>query len=174
VGTTESAVIVAVPEAEAAVGSWRSELDTAAGWGVPAHVTVISPFLPPNRIDRRALDLLAGAAMTVPRFQVEFRRVQWFGDSVVWLAPEPAEPFRALTAAVWQAFPESPPYGGSFPDVVPHLTVGEGANFERLRLAGNAVLAQLPIRASVAAVRVICGSATPNSWHQIAELPLGF
>lgn len=42
----------------------------------------------------------------------------------MWLAPEPAEPFRALTELVWHRFPECPPYGGVHPDVVPHLTVG--------------------------------------------------
>ena len=33
---TETAVLVLVPEAEAAVGKHRRHLDTAASWGVPA------------------------------------------------------------------------------------------------------------------------------------------
>ena len=52
---TQSAVIVAIPEAEAAVAALRLRLDPAAAWGVPAHVTVLYPFLPPDEIDGRAL-----------------------------------------------------------------------------------------------------------------------
>jgi hypothetical protein len=38
---TESALIVAVPAAEPAVGALRAAYDPAASWGVPAHVTVL-------------------------------------------------------------------------------------------------------------------------------------
>ena len=46
---TESAVIVAVPAAEPAVRAHRQQFDRAAAWGVPAHVTVLYPFVPPFR-----------------------------------------------------------------------------------------------------------------------------
>jgi hypothetical protein len=36
----------------------------------------------------------------------------WFGQEVVWLVPQPAGPFRALTRAVAAAFPDYPPYDG--------------------------------------------------------------
>jgi len=140
---------------------------------VPAHVTVLYPFLAPDRIGQEALHRLAGALLAVPRFEVRFTRVEWFADSVVWLAAEWAEPFRSLTAAVWRAFPDAPPYGGAYADVVPHLTVGDGAAVELLREAADRVRAQLPIHTSVTAVQLICGSAALNSWHPIAELPLG-
>ncbi|HYS33327.1 MAG TPA: hypothetical protein VEM58_13815 [Streptosporangiaceae bacterium] len=44
---TESAVVVRIPEAEGVVGRFRADLDLAAPLGVPAHVTVISPFVAP-------------------------------------------------------------------------------------------------------------------------------
>ena len=130
---TESAVIVAVPEAEPVVGTLRADLDRAAGWGVPAHVTVLYPFLPPDRIDDRALTALAAAIRTVPAFDLVLPRTAWFDDSVLWLAPEPDQPFRALTAAVWARFPDYPPYGGGHADVIPHLTVGHDAPAAVLR-----------------------------------------
>src|SRR6266704_7013965 len=40
-----------------------------------------------------------------------------------YLAPQPAQPLRALTAAVTETWPQTPPYGGMFDEVVPHLTV---------------------------------------------------
>jgi len=39
---------------------------------------------------------LSEAVRTVPRFDVAFRRVEWFGDDVVWLSPEPGDAFRTL------------------------------------------------------------------------------
>ncbi len=54
------------------------------------------------------------ALQRMPAFDCAFGRREWFGEDVPWLAPEPDEPFRDLTAAVWRAFPEQPPYGGAF------------------------------------------------------------
>src|SRR6185312_14804244 len=50
-----TALIVAVPEAETAVGALRREHDSSAALGVPAHVTILFPFLPPERVDQDAL-----------------------------------------------------------------------------------------------------------------------
>ena len=46
----ESALIVPVPEVEPLVGLHRAALDPAAKLGVPAHVTIVYPFLPPEQI----------------------------------------------------------------------------------------------------------------------------
>jgi 2'-5' RNA ligase len=169
----ESAVIVAVPEAEGAVSSWRARLDPAAGWGVPAHITVLYPFLPPGEIDDAVLESLAAAIAAVPAFDCTLARVSWFGAAVVWLDPDPAGPFRELTAGVWRSFPRCPPYGGRHDEPIPHLTVGDSAPLADLRAAERSVQALLPIPARVTMARLICGSMEPNSWHTITELPLG-
>ena len=46
-----TAVLDRPAETEQAVGPFRARYDRAAAWGVPAHVTVLYPFLPPSRID---------------------------------------------------------------------------------------------------------------------------
>ena len=168
-------MIVPFHEAEKVVGGLRAELDRSAAWGagVPAHVTVLYPFLAPERIDETVLTVLAEAVNTVPAFDVTFSRVAWFGVTAVWLAPEPDQPFRALTSAVWSRFPDHAPYGGAHPDSVPHLTIGHDVPVDLLRAAGDAVRPQLPVRAHVNAARVIEGSREPASWHTVAELPLG-
>ena len=51
---THSALIVAVAEAEPAVADHRERLDRAATWGVPAHITVLYPFLPPADLEAAA------------------------------------------------------------------------------------------------------------------------
>ena len=53
---------------------------------------------------------------------------------------KPVEPFRALTAQLCDRWPEAPPYGGAYPEVVPHLTVAQGADattFARIALSAE-------------------------------------
>ena len=78
---TESAVIVPVPEAEPFVENFRASLDRSAEWGVPAHVTVIYPFLAPNRLGSAELRRLRHAVASVPRFNVVFSEVRWFAET---------------------------------------------------------------------------------------------
>jgi hypothetical protein len=92
---------------------------------------------------------------------------------VLWLAPEPDAPFRALTAAVWRRFPQTPPYSGEFADVVPHLTVADGQPPAVLRSAQDRVRPLLPVVARVRSVRLIAGRPEPgDSWRTVAEFPL--
>lgn len=114
-------------------------------------------------------DIVAAA----PRFNVSFSRVNWFGDAVLWLAPRPAEPFRDLTTAIWQRFPEAPPYAGDHSEIVPHLTVGHGASRTELEQAAAGVAARLPIEASAELVRLIVGVPDQGPWHTLREFPLG-
>jgi hypothetical protein len=51
----ETALLVLVPAAEPAVGGHRARLDVAARDGVPAHITVLYPFLPPAGIGESLL-----------------------------------------------------------------------------------------------------------------------
>jgi 2'-5' RNA ligase superfamily protein len=173
VEASESAVIVPVPEAEAAVGAFRAALDPSAAWGVPAHVTVVYPFAPPPRLGPDELARLRAAVRSVPRFEVSFSAVRWFDDAVVWLAPDPDDGFHALIRAVWAEFPEFPPYGGAHGESVPHLTVGAGPDRDALAAAGRAVADRLPITAAVRAAHLLRGRDAPGAWRSVAELPLG-
>jgi hypothetical protein len=168
-----SAVLVLVPQAEDAVGELRDALDRSAGWGVPAHVTVIFPFLPPDRVGPDTVDRLRAAVATVPRFDTTFTEVRWFGEDVMWLLPAPEAGFRALTRAVWAEFPECPPYGGAFADSQPHLTVGHGDRVAALRSAAEVVAGRLPIPAAVTRAHLMLGREAPGAWRPVAELPLG-
>ncbi|MEU7850184.1 2'-5' RNA ligase family protein [Micromonospora parva] len=170
---TQTALIVPIPEAEEAVGRFRASLDRAASWGVPAHVTVLYPFLPPQQITEQTVAALRDTIAGVPRFDVALTHVDWFGDAVLWLAPQPDRQFRDLTSAVWQRFPEAPPYAGAHSDVVPHLTIGHDADKPVLTHAAETVAAYLPIHAAVDRVRLIAGTPDVSPWHTVCEFPLG-
>lgn len=165
-----TAVIVPVPAAEPLVGPLRSELDPAARRGVPAHVTVLFPFVP---IEDGVLAALGEVVRTVPAFTATFAEVGWFGEDVMWLAPRPVEPFVGLTLAVQERFGLVPYEGRYGTEPVPHLTVGNGAPLPRLRAAAAALGAGLPLQAEINSVRVITGRRSVNSWSTVAELSLG-
>ena len=172
---TQTALIVSVPAAEVVVEEQRKQLDVAASWGVPAHVTVLYPFVDPIRArDPDVIAAIGAAIGTVAAFSCSFRRTAWFGDDAVWLDPDPAQPFRTLTTAVWSAFPDHPPYGGAHDTVVPHLTIGEGRLGDRTALeqAERTVVSHLPVRADVDRVLLIAGAQAPMSWRVLHEFPL--
>jgi hypothetical protein len=76
---------------------------------------------------------------------------------------------------VGRAFPEHPPYGGVFGDVVPHLPIGEhhAGSPEELRSAELAVSQLVPITAHVQIALLLTGSPAPSTWHVVQELSLG-
>ncbi|RHA38820.1 2'-5' RNA ligase family protein [Cellulomonas rhizosphaerae] len=175
VPATHTAVIVAVAAAEAVVGRHREELDRSAGWGIPAHVTVLYPFLAPDALTTEAVATLAAAIGSVPAFDATFAATAWFGSDILWLAPEPDEPFRHLVDAVWRAFPQCPPYGGVHDDVVPHLTVADRAlaTGGQMAAAEAAVRSGLPIHQRVDHALLVAGTSAPRSWRTVKRLPLG-
>jgi 2'-5' RNA ligase superfamily len=155
-----TALIVAVPEAEPAVGALRLQHDSSAPLGVPAHVTILFPFLPPERIDEAALRAVFASR---PTFEFTLDRVERFDSGLVWLHPEPSEPFAALTRLVWSAWPDHPPYEGAHDTVIPHLTVSEEPI--ELDLA-------LPIAARASHVTLIEEEEPGGRWAARLELPL--
>ena len=121
-----SALIIPLLGADEAVGSWRAALDPSAAAGVPAHVTIHFPWLPVSLVEESDLQSLQDMVCAVPRFPVTFRSSRWFGREVLWLDPDPKEPFIALAAESAARWPGHPQYGGRFDAIVPHLTVGFG------------------------------------------------
>lgn len=175
---SESALLVLVPAADPVVAPHRVRLDLSARAGVPAHLTVLGPFLPPERIGPAELSELARLFSSFPAFEFTLDRVGWFGDAVAWLGPSDETPFRALTGLAWAAYPACPPYGGAYEDVVPHLTIGHLGGADALRLAADDIRPSLPITATAAEVTLMtgpraAGPETPAPWTVAARFPLG-
>jgi hypothetical protein len=147
----ESALVVLVPEAEPLVQPFRQRYDPSAALGVPAHITLLYPFIAPERIGTDALDAIAECFRGFAPIAFSLTEVRRFPAETLYLAPAPDEPFRKLTMAIWDRFPDAPPYGGAWPDIVPHLSVGRFADADELeRVADEFTRASetaLPIRA---------------------------
>ena len=121
----ETAFIVSVPEAEAHVASLRNRFDASVRLGVPAHITVLVPFMAPEQITPSVLAQIQAALSQVSSFAFSVSQVRRL-PATAYLAPEPVEPFIALTEALVHTFPEFPPFGGEHESIVPHLTVANG------------------------------------------------
>jgi 2'-5' RNA ligase len=127
---------------------------------VPAHVTILFPFLDTAELDEAALaDLIS----RFPAFDFELDRVERFPDGTTWLHPAPSLPFVDLTAAVWQRWPERPPYEGVHDEVIPHLTISNTAIDVEL---------ELPIAARAREVMLIEEDEPSGLWAARLHLPL--
>ena len=52
---TETALIIEVPESEFLISGLRSELDQFASMGVPAHISLLYPFMPESEMSESVL-----------------------------------------------------------------------------------------------------------------------
>jgi 2'-5' RNA ligase len=164
----ETALVVEVPEAEPLVSDWRSKHDWSAQRGVPAHITILYPFVPTERLDDDLFEALRQLFAGRAAFAFRLTRVARFPD-VAWLAPEPAEQFTGLTELVAATYPAFPPYEGVHDDVIPHLTVAEGA--DELQDEVEAALSpHLPIEARADAVSLLAENENER-WHRAERFP---
>ncbi len=169
---TESALLVPMPEADPVVGRWREQLDPGCRLGVPAHVTILYPFVPPEALDDRVMTEARDVVQHHAPFDCSLGAVRWFGEAVVYLAPAPDEPFRALTGSVFERFPAYPPYGGVYDDVVPHLTIGDHGALVDMHAAAHEIAPALPIACQVHEVWLMVGAQEPGWWRLAETLPL--
>ena len=140
-----TALIVAVPEAESAVGELRLRHDRSAALGVPAHLTILFPFVDSGALDEDAVEAVFSAHEP---FDFELESPSRPSTAVApYLAPSQADRFVALTESVWRRWPDHPPYEGAHEAIVPHLT--------NLRSSRSTATLQLPIHAHAGAVTLI-------------------
>ena len=160
----QSAILVEVPEAEPLVGALRAVGDPSAAAGMPAHVTLLQPFVedPDEGIVEELRFFFAG----VDGFRLRFTSVAELAQAVC-LVPEPGDVVRGLVEALARRWPDCPPPD----DVVPHLTVVDTPD-AALRLRARAEVAGgLPVTTDVhqAALWVRDG----DRWSRRAAFPLG-
>jgi len=167
---TSSGLVLLIPELAPVIDDLRARHDPAARQGMPAHVTVLYPFMPPVRLGRSRRRRLAEVIGGFSAMELTFARIGRFPE-VLWLAPEPAEPVMALVRAITAAFPDYPPYGGQFDTVVPHVTVahGEGLDLGALEPELRARIAQ-PVTCRVNSVRLF--STVRGKWRELDRFEL--
>jgi hypothetical protein len=133
-------LVVPVPELEPFVRQRTEHYDasfvSADPTFVHAHISALGPFLDaPTGAD---LGLVGEIAALTPAFDFTLDRMGELAHGIISLLPDPDGPFRELTRQLIAAFPQCPPYGGAFPEPVPHLTLdqrADGIDLASVRLA---------------------------------------
>ena len=168
----ETALICRVPEAERYISHYRQRFDPSARRNVPAHVTILYPFMAPELVDAEVLATLQRIADSVPCFNYRMAKTQRF-PVALYLEPEPDGHFSALTDGIFRAFPDYPPFDGKFDTVVPHVTVAHGdepllCEIEvelRIALPGSGVTARCE--------EVVLIENSSGRWEQMHAFALG-
>lgn len=131
-------------------------------------MTVLYPFVGRRAVDDDLAAEVAAIAGRHEAFDFSLAAVRSFPNGTTWLAPDPAEPFAALTRAFVHRWPEHPPFAGRFPDPVPHLTIAPRRPAEDVEAE---IAARLPVAARATEVWLMV-VRSDGSWERRAAAPL--
>jgi 2'-5' RNA ligase len=166
----QTGLIVRIPEAEPAVREWRERFDPSAQAGVPAHVTVLFPFLDESRMGALVHSALTDMLGSHQAFDLQFERCGRLPD-VLYLVPQPDTQLRQLTVAIADRWPETPPYGGRFAEIVPHLTIAQGQEDAAMEKIEADLAGRLPFTSHVSSVELMVHDGV--EWQERASFVLG-
>ena len=117
-----TALVVPVFEAVSSIQPFRAEHIPTAAVAIPPHVTIRSHFVPFEDIDGRLDNELVAFFGSRPRFRFTLERMGRFLEAdVLYLDPEPEEPFQALMRSLNRTFPQAPP--DPHPNRKMHVTI---------------------------------------------------
>lgn len=143
----ESAVVVRVPALDQPIGSLRRRFDLPLKPnGIPPHITLIVPFLTREELAQApVMSELRDLCARVEPFSVCFAGTARF-PRVLYLAPEPAQPFITLAQALTAHWPQLSSRVTRGGQIVPHLTVTTSRPRRTLDAVDAALAPLLPIR----------------------------
>lgn len=120
-------------------------------------------------MDERVRTALTDVLGRQQAFDLRFENCGRF-PGVLYLAPEPELELRRLTEVIADHWPEAPPYGGQFTQIVPHLTVADGLDDAVLDEIEAGLLGKLPFTSRVSSVDLMVYDGT--KWQEGASFPL--
>ena len=161
----QTVVLVPALEMTRLVGRFRMSYDPSARAGVPAHITLLYPFVDPSQLTDQLLTQLDELLEPSDAFTYSVTEVREFEQGVLYLAPEPANRFMRLTTMISDHF-HLLPFGGAHPTVVPHLTVIQSApELERSRI-GSILKSGLPLTARASEAWLMVGN-NESRWKTV-------
>jgi 2'-5' RNA ligase len=158
--TGDTALVLLVPEAEPLVKSWRVAHDPSAAEGMPAHFTVLYPFISEGALNDDTLNHLGKIGGEWPPIAVVFNEFGRF-PTVLWLKPD-ATSLAEIITRVHHRWPECLPYGRSDLAVIPHLTITDGANDLVVAQSRAEISRHLPLKATISSIALMAFDG--NRW----------
>lgn len=150
----QTGLVIPVPAADALLASVETRHPGTVRQGVPAHVSLLYPFVGAAELDERvtqAVNELVAGHQPMPVDFVECYRRGGF----VALRPHPIDGLTELTSKTRDRWPDVVPYEGVYGDVEPHLTVATRAPEEAAVTIERDVSEQLPISAELREVWLV-------------------
>lgn len=145
----QTGVAIPVPEADPLLAAVAMRFPEAVRQGVPAHVSVLYPFLPAEKLDDRVISGLSELFAGQPAMSVTFGACHRSGEFVA-LRPEPIEGLEELVSDARRRWPEVLPYEGLYGGVEPHVTVALHTTEERAAVVESEIVPEwLPISAEL-------------------------
>ncbi len=137
--------------------------------GMPAHATLLYPFVAAGALDADLRSRLAQILADHEPFAFRLAsRGRW--PATLFASIEPEGPFRSLHDHLAAAFPEFPIYGGAH-DFVPHVTVAEGAAADDPAVIDHPAWRSLPAPLVASVAELIIRDA--ESWRVSWRFDLG-
>lgn len=140
--------------------------------GVPAHATLLHPFIEPEdlgpSVRRRLRQVAAGHA---PFDYRQASLAEW--PDAIYVAVEPVAPFVRLHRDLQAAFPDWPIYGaGADFEFEPHITVADRVGKLERGVRDDPAWGALPQPARADAIDVIA-TRPDGRWRLVWRIPLG-
>ena len=164
-------LVAPVPAADSAVDHWRVRFDPWARRGVPAHVTLLGPFLPAAQVDGEVVSALEVVFRRRAPCELVFREVAQLPGAVC-LLPEEDDPLRRLTSALLHEWPELEPSSRTGGERPYHLTVACTDDPSLFADIGERLTPLLPISAWLDEAVLLTASAEGDV-RAVARFPLG-
>jgi 2'-5' RNA ligase len=140
--------------------------------GVPAHLTLLYPFVRAAGLGPAVRRTLAGIARRHEPFDYVLDRQATWPDTI-YVAVTPVARFTSLQGDLQAAFPEYPIYGrdAGF-RFVPHVTIAEGRAVPDPAVRSDRAWRALPRRDRATAIECIATDPA-GRWHVAWRIPLG-
>lgn len=173
--TTETALVIMVPEVEELVRPFRHLYDPSAADGMPAHISLVYPFLNIEEMSAIKLTSLTRIFREHEPFGFSLTKTARF-PGVLYLEPEPSRAFKSMILEICEYAPQTLPYGGKHTDLIPHLTIAHIEDEAELdQVAGDfekQIAPKLPVHSMVSEVLLM--ENCTGSWKKYASFTMGF
>jgi 2'-5' RNA ligase superfamily len=141
-------LVIPVPAADALLGSVGARYPGTVRAGLPAHVSLLYPFVVAAKLDERVTTALHELFVEQVPIPVDFVACYRRGGFVA-LHPAPSDHLKELMARIWRRWPDVVPYEGAYADLEPHVTIAMRCSEQLAVRIEQEVTAELPIRAEL-------------------------
>jgi hypothetical protein len=144
----QTGLVIPVPAADGLLASVGARHPGTVREGVPAHVSLLYPFVAAAELDEQVISALSELFAEQVPIPVEFGKC-YRHDGFVALHPEPIDGLARLLSETRRRWPDVVPYEGLYGDVEPHVTVAMRASEEVAVTIEQEVTAELPFSAEL-------------------------